>query len=301
MRDWRDSGLITPEGFHPTTTRVVHADLSLFGGWLEPYDDPDALLFSVGSLGLSTLYQEPGKLVSFDVTGNGAVIWLLWSQLKRRGVGSDYGVVRSFDGGRTWSEGFPVEVDSLSQIVAVDDQQAWLLGSGNLLKTLNGGAVWESVFAPGERNSVTDRLVLNGQALLILAQDAIYSTRDGGGQWEVIDLDGCHVSALEGGAFLVRHGRGMRLGTRQQGKTVWLGTFGHDAKPVGLASQGLSLQFLALPSFPDQNPGVFYFATEDAGQNWDVRLLPGRVIEGSSDLRSAGGALVGADGKIYLL
>ena len=46
--------------------RVVSDKLTLFAGWLEPVDDPFAIVFSVNPEGTKTLFEEPGKIVSMD-------------------------------------------------------------------------------------------------------------------------------------------------------------------------------------------------------------------------------------------
>lgn len=299
MKDWRDSGHQAPEGFRPNTTRVVSDQLTLFAGWLEPVDDPFAVVFSVTPDGVKTLFEEPGKIISMDVAAP-QVVWALWGDIKEKGDGSDFAVFRSIDGGASWNEGFFLEARSATQILAVSAQEAWVLGSETLLRTIDGGVSWKEVYAPGVRDSVQDSLTLNAKAVLILTKDAILATSDGE-QWEEIEVENSHVCAVHGGAFLVRRFGEIQLGTRRNEEIHWLGTFGHDAKPFRLVAEGRSLRFLAVPSYPDDNPGVFYFATEDAGQNWDVRLLPSRVIEGSADLRAEGGATVDYQGKIYLL
>ena len=300
MRDWRDSGHLAPDGFHPTSVRVVNPDLTLLAGWLEPFDESDAILMSVTPSGIETLFEEPGKLLAVDVAGDSA-IWVLWSDLVPEGEGSDFGVFLSCDGGRTWNEGFTIHASSVTRLLAVSEKEAWLLGSDTLLRTTDGGARWLPVDAPGTRNGIDERLAINGKATLILGDHGIMATTNGGAQWEIIDAGDTRVTAVDGGAFMARSGTQMKLGTRRDGKLAWLGTFSHDATPVRLVAEGNSLRFLGLPSFPQENPGVFYFATTNAGQDWDVRLLPGRVIEGSSDLRSEGGALVSPRGEVFLL
>jgi hypothetical protein len=300
LKDWRDSGHLAPEGFHPTSVRVVNPELTLLAGWIEPFDESDAILLSVTPSGMDTLFEEPGKLLAVDVADDSA-IWVLWSDLAPDREGSDYGVFLSCDGGRTWNEGFTIQASSVTRLLAVSATEAWLLGSDTLLRTTDGGARWSPVEAPGTRNAIDERLAINGRAVLILGDHGIMATTNGGAQWEIIDTGDTRATAVDGGAFMVRSDRQMKLGTRRNGKLAWLGTFSHDATPVRLVAEGSSLRFLALPSFPEEKPGVFYFATTNAGQDWDVRLLPGRVIEGSSDLRSEGGATVSADGTIYLL
>ena len=94
--------------------RVVSDKLTLFAGWLEPIDDPFAIVFSVSPEGTKTLFEEPGKIVSMDLAPP-QVVWALWGDIKEEGEGSDFAVFRSLDGGSSWNEGFFLEARSATK------------------------------------------------------------------------------------------------------------------------------------------------------------------------------------------
>ena len=193
---------IAPSSSRQPTSAPLTPPARRVAGWLEPVDDPFAVVFSVTPDGVKTLFEEPGKIISMDVAAP-QVVWALWGDIKEKGDGSDFAVFRSIDGGASWNEGVFLETRSATQILAVSAQEAWVLGSETLLRTVDGGVSWREVYAPGVRDSVQDSLTLNAKAVLILTKDAILATSDGE-QWEESEVENSHVCAVHGGAFLVR-------------------------------------------------------------------------------------------------
>ena len=163
MASWIATGHKAPAGFNPNACRAVSAQEAYCVGWCEPYQHPQAVLFRVTPAGVAELLREPGRCLAVDLAGDS--LWVLLAVAKADGEGSDFYVVRSGDGGLTWSDSPALPAASLARLRAVSDQEAWVLGQETLLKTLDGGQSWHPVDAPGHRNGVTERLAATGQTM----------------------------------------------------------------------------------------------------------------------------------------
>lgn len=61
-------------------------------------------------------------------------------------VGAEGTILRTTDGGLTWTAQNSGVTDTLREIAAIDSQRAWVVGGqGRVLKTTDGGATWTSV------------------------------------------------------------------------------------------------------------------------------------------------------------
>jgi len=279
---------------------VTSPGVYLCAGWCEPYDDPQAVVFRfTRGGGVEELLRESGRIVDLDVSG--LAVWAILAQARLDDEGSDYLVLISPDGGESWLDTPQLEAESVSRVLASTDREGWVLGSELLLRTTDRGRTWVEVTAPGVRNGVTERLASNGGATLLLSQDCIMSSRDGGAQWEILDLEGARAGAVDGGGILASKAHKIKFGTVNKGKVLWVGTFDHDAEPIRLVVTPQGARLLALPNHPEDMPGVLWFESEDRGGSWDIQLIPGRVIEGAADLRSDGGLMLSPGGDIFVL
>jgi len=293
MAEWVASGLSAPPGFTPNACRVHTREVSYCAGWCEPYQNPDAVLLRVGAE-VQEVVRCPGRFLALDVADE---TWWALLAVPRTAGGSDYFALRS----PAPNEALPIPASSLARLLAVSATEAWVLGSGTLLRTTDAGRSWHPVTAPGNRNGVNERLAGTGSTVRVLSQGSILTTRDGGATWQALDLQGARACALDRGALLAFQEQQIRFGAPSDEGVQWLGGFDYDAEPVRLAIGPAGMRFAALPNHPEQHPGVLYFESPDQGQTWDIRLIPARVIEGAVDLRAEGGLMVGPGGDLFIL
>ncbi len=249
--------------------------------------------------GVEELLREPGRIVDLDVSGTS--VWALMAQKRELEEGSDYFLLISPDGGENWVDTPQLEVESVNRVLARGPKEGWVLGSETLLRTADRGKTWEDVTAPGERSGISERLAKSGDTIVLLTADYIMSSKNGGGQWEMLDLEGARGCAVDGGGLLAVKDHKIKFGTVNKGKVMWIGTFDHDAEPTRLVVTPQGARFLALPNHPEDFPGMLFFESEDRGASWEINLIPGRVIEGAADLRAEGGIMLSPQGDLFVL
>lgn len=95
-------------------------------------------------------------------------------------------ILRSVDGGDTWSHGRTPVTRALSDLVMVDAERGWAVGRGTVLSTGDGGALWERQRLPG-RAAVWDLVAVaaidEARAVAVAADGRWIGTTDGGGHW----------------------------------------------------------------------------------------------------------------------
>jgi photosystem II stability/assembly factor-like uncharacterized protein len=112
-------------------------------------------------------------------------------------VGSDGTVLKTADGGMSWSQAKKFSSDNLLQAHFTDDQNGWILcerniysrgpkASSYLLRTINGGKDWEQVeFGDAGRERITHMVFdKNGSATAVGERGVMYRLQADGKTWK---------------------------------------------------------------------------------------------------------------------
>ena len=156
-KDWEKLGELT-EGLRMGTVSVSRDGFGLVGAMTEPTAGalPErmrarrAVLHRVTSQGLEKVYEGLGWIQALDC--HGSLCAALGATLKATGSGSDYHLLVSTDGGKTWQLKGLVPAPSATQVLAVSATEFWVLGAYYLGRTSDGGASWTEPALEGERN-----------------------------------------------------------------------------------------------------------------------------------------------------
>ncbi len=144
----------------------------------------------------------------------------------------------------------------LRGLSAVDDQVAWVSGSGGtVLRTLDGGATWQDVAPPdADAQAFRDVEAFTADHAVLLAigpgdASRVYVTEDGGATWTMTFQNTDPAGFYDCMAFFDRH-RGLVMGDPVGGKFQILST----------DDGGRSWQLVPSSGMPDALPGEFGFA-----------------------------------------
>ncbi len=229
-------------------------------------------LYRVTAQGVERTYEGPGWPQALDC--HAGVCMALGATLKASGSGSDYHLLASTDGGKSWSVRGPVTgAPSASQVLVVSAKEAWVLGAYFLARTGDGGASWTEVALEGERNPHSERLRRTERGVALLGQ-GVASTQDGGATWKreaatvarVVDLEAGYLLALEGGQA--------RVGERRAGEVRWLGALPPGKEPLRLAVEGTTLRVLTRGADPSKGVDAAVHLSTDGGKTWSTQELP---------------------------
>ena len=144
----------------------------------------------------------------------------------------------------------------LRGLSAVDDQVAWVSGSGGtVLRTLDGGATWQDVAPPdADAQAFRDLEAFTADHAVLLAigpgdASRVYVTEDGGATWTMTFQNTDPAAFYDCMAFFDRH-HGLVMGDPVGGKFQILST----------DDGGRSWQLVPSSGMPDALPGEFGFA-----------------------------------------
>ncbi|HYO57639.1 neuraminidase [Archangium sp.] len=277
-KDWERLGELS-EGLKVGAVAASQEGFGLIGAVVEPADGGllermkarRAQIHRVAAGTVTRTWEGPGWIQAMNC--HGALGVAIGATLKPSGSGSDYHLLVSTDGGREWQARGPVGAPSLGQVLAVSDQEVWVLGAWFLGRTTDGGATWTELELEGERNPHTERLrrVEGGVALL---GKGLSLTMDGGATWSqrdvgaarVVDVDGAFVAAMVEGQA--------RVGERQGSEVRWLEPPPVAREPLRLvASEGV-LRLLTRGVDPSKGPDLALHVSEDGGRTWSSHSLP---------------------------
>jgi photosystem II stability/assembly factor-like uncharacterized protein len=248
---------------------------------------------SAGAVG-ADLARSPGReslgpagALSWSLTTTGTSSRLRGLAAVSRSVawasGYDGAVIRTVDGGLTWTSVGPAGTADLQfrDVEAVDSQHAVVMAAGEgessrIYTTTDGGGTWVEAFRNTEPAAFYDCMAFTSAAVGYAVSDPvdgrfrIITTTDGGLSWDLVDPSGMPV-ALPGEFGFAASGTCL---TADVSGRLHLGSGGADPGRV--------------------------FESEDGGATWDVTLTPvaGSGSAGIFSLSFRGprdGVLVGGD------
>ncbi|WNG43230.1 exo-alpha-sialidase [Archangium minus] len=257
----------SPEGFGLIGAASEPPGVSL----LERMKGRRAQVYRVAAGAVTRTWEGPGWIQAMDC--HRAVGVAIGATLKPSGSGSDYHLLVSSDGGREWQTRGPVDAPSLGQVLAVSDQEVWVLGAWFLGRTADGGATWTELELEGERNPHTERLRRVEGGVALLGKGLSVST-DGGATWSQVDVGAARVVDVDG-AFVAAVVQGQaRVGERQGSEVRWLEPLPAGREPLRLvASEGV-LRLLTRGADPSKGADPALHVSEDGGQTWSSHSLP---------------------------
>ncbi len=286
-KNWSKKGAL-PEGALPKAVALSPEGYGLIAAYTEPAaDSPSeqmrgrkALLLRVTSAGAETVYDGGGWVQALD--GNGQVWFAVAATLKASGQGSDYRLLRSTDGGKSWQGRGPILATSVAQVVAIDEQRAWVLGAGYLGVTTDGGQSWTPVTFDGDRNPTTERLRRVGEDVALLGHGVLAVTQDLTQAWTREELPGAQVHDFDGRYVVVSKEGRVGVGVRDGSKTTWLGGLPEGRVPLRIASAGQVVRVLSRAADASKGADLVLYRSEDGGQEWDA--VPLKDLRAEADI-----------------
>ena len=277
-KDWERLGELS-EGLKVGAVAASREGFGLIGALSEPpagallerMKARRAQLYRVAAGSVTKTWEGTGWIQALDCTG--AVGAAIGATLKPSGSGSDYHLLVSTDGGREWQMRGPVGAPSLGQVLAVSEQEIWVLGAWFLGRTADGGATWMELELEGERNPHAERLRRVEGGVALLGKGLSVST-DGGATWSQVDVGASRVVDVDG-AFVAGVVQGQaRVGERQGAEVRWLEPLPSGREPLRLVASDGVLRLLTRAADPSKGPEPVLHLSEDGGRSWSHHSLP---------------------------
>lgn len=272
-----------PEDFHATSTLALSPTAALFAGYFQSratwIEDRDAAIFRWENTEPQRVYGGAGWVECASAVGQ--TVWAIAAVLRPDHNGSFYRALVSSDGGRSFGERGAVPVQSLSAMVAVSANEAWVLGAYTLARTNDGGRSWQDVRAPGTRDPIREKLALVGGRLVLIGDGAL-STSDGGKTWDRVVGNGVKLGAIDRLTIAGAFGSNTRIGFMDAAGPRWTASVDmKGAIPFRIVADGQHLRIAAEFADSRAERGIVVYESKDGGQTWKSTWLTGVTTPGA--------------------
>jgi hypothetical protein len=275
-----------------TVARIVAAPDPILVGYRASGPSPrlpdrTAAIFTVQGGTVQAPWSATGWLVDADVAGE--QVWALHATLRPDGEGSDYALVTSSDGGRSWQERGPIPATSLTRIRVEGDGCGWAHGVQFLLRSCDHGNTWGAVEAPGFRKAIGEPLAVAPGGTALLGGRMLQRTTDGGATWTPVSHD--EVVATDGTFVVAR--KPLRVGRIAGDVVAWAGQVPGEYEPDGVTHADEEVWVRAAPLGRGAGSAIVLFHSPDGGHTFQAV-----EARGGSDTNRVG---FGPDGTVYHL
>jgi photosystem II stability/assembly factor-like uncharacterized protein len=250
-------------------------------------------LHRVTAEGVAQMYEGAGWIQALDCRG--ALCAAVGATLKPTGSGTDYHLLLSEDGGRSWHARGPVDAVSVVQVLVLSAQEVWVLGASHLGRTTDGGASWTELPLEGERSPAVERL-RRAETSVAVAGRGLALSSNGGATWAREEMGGARVYDVNGPYEVTAVEGEVRVGERQGEDVRLLGSLPPGREPLRLASaEGGVLRVLSRSADPRKPSDFMLHVTEDGGATWTHHPLP---VGPQVDIAGRHGLGVDAEGQV---
>lgn len=258
------------------------------------------LVLNVEAAAPQTIHLESCPLVSQSISYELRDIIYI-NQTEAVAVGSHGMILKSYDGGLSWSQIKHKAFSRLLKLQFVSDKTGYALGERTLLKTIDKGETWTSLENPSVTYPYgTNMLFINPQTGFIIGNESpVYKTTDGGKNWRVVLNN--YNGATAG--FFLNDQMGFLCGNAPN--TIWKTTdAGESWETVNLnLEESYNRKFVAIHFTTDQKGLLFdnkgnIYTSNDGGSSWTFN----NAIESAPTslyFYSENSGYVAIDGKLY--
>lgn len=230
-------------------------------------------------------YQSVGWVVSMDCTAEAAMAVV--ATLRPSGVGSDYRLIRSENGGKSWEPRGTIPAPSLAQLACVGPNEAWALGANWLGVTVDGGTHWDEVKLGGERNPSHEKVVRDGKGIALLTRTGASLSDSLGVRWVDLAADGLRICDFQRPLVAAQGKPDSKVGAVEGLQVRWTGTLPPFREPLRITAAGSSIRVLSRAAQPERGVDLQLHRSEDQGRTFDTVTLGLRAeadIEGEFGL-----------------
>ncbi len=219
-------------------------------------------------------------------------------EIKPEGIDSNYFYLQSLDSGKTWNEKGRIPGNTCSQILSIDDDNIWAIGSHDLLKSSNNGKTWSKVPFQMENNSSLDRLTHTGNRVYLINTvdyyfNHLWYTDDDGTSWNQLTSEANRYYIVEQNLVIGKVDDTIKIGRINDDRIVWFHDFEGDFDPFKMVIVNNTIRFLATLNMDltdrwkktlDTGDGILLFESHDGGNSWSSKKIPGQPSGDSTDI-----------------
>ncbi len=257
-----------PINFTPSSSGLKQGTMQIFSN--DPMNNPYEVQLSgegIVETNMGWEWIETGfNYILMDIEfpeGQNQVGYSIGQSLTYNGVGI---VIKTTDGGSTWTQLTPNGIPGLEAMSFVDMQTGYAAGwDGYVIKTTDGGVTWDTLTVASGMWEINDIEFYDENHGIIIEGPNIYITDDGGETWEaaaLLDKGGFNVEYLDLNTLVVAANENYIFKSVDGGYT-W------QVKNTGIIGE-----LLLGVDFLDANYGMavgdygYILTTHDGGESW---------------------------------
>lgn len=244
------------------------------GGRFGTLEERQAFIHLVDAAGAhQSIDTGEGWPIALAEAADGSGLSMVLATIKPEQEGATYWLLKSRDGGQSWSLRHRVPASSATGLAVATSDRAYVIGAGAFVTTGDGGKTWTPLEPPFGVRGVAQPIACPEAGTVVVGGAGAWVSTDAGASWSQIATG--EVTATDGHWLASKTGQGVRLGKRSGTTVEWGAEFGGKTQPARVASQGDRVAVVSTPLATTAGRSLRLFAVD--GEKSSDEALPGQA------------------------